>query len=137
MQQSIRDRPAYYDCVGTAAAARGCGCPPAEGGSAGGFRTSTVRQFQRQPDCIEHWVWVSPVHGLMVPVHVLVESVDQEQPTRPWQVVCVVCELHAWGVPLQFVVDHVHPYSPLQVVEFVFAEQGVTVPVHEPLLQLQ
>jgi hypothetical protein len=45
-------------------------------------------------------------------------------------VVWLVCALHAWGVPLQFVVDQLHPDSALQVVEFVFDEHGVTVPMH-------
>lgn len=52
--------------------------------------------------------------------------------------VWLVCELHAWGVPLQFVVAQLQPYCELHVVEVLNEAHGVSVPTQAAVLdQLQ
>jgi hypothetical protein len=65
-----------------------------------------------------------PVHGTT--------PLSHSHPAWPLQPVSVVWLLHDVRTPLQFVEDQLQSVSASQLVEVVFAPQGVTVPVHVP-----
>jgi hypothetical protein len=78
---------------------------------------------------------VTIAQGVMFPTQAVGAAPFHVQPSpcRARQSVCVSCEAHGCGVPLQDEeVDHVQPYSPLQAVCVAFAPQGVTAPTHWP-----